>query len=220
MQGCCLWQPEHFPGSSTRSDHINPCGLPVPCPAASRKGNESSLKLLPSLSLVLVGELQAAQGGGPLGSPTSGAAQGSCPQGTAGSRNSAPQTLRVLRGGCLLLAVIPWPHGSGRRVSRKQRAAGRPLGLRPCLCILPHPRFPFGAGIKAHRQGAPGSGRDGSTEPGGVWSGAGCVPGAHCSHQPRLRGQDHPGGSGLWWVWLLISLLSCRCWRLRCRAGC
>lgn len=60
-------------------------------------------------------------------------------------------------GGCLLLAAIPWPHGSRRRVSRKHRAAGRPLRLRPWLCILPHPWFPFGAGIKAGQAGSAGA---------------------------------------------------------------
>lgn len=38
--------------------------------------------------------------------------------------------------------------------------------------------------------------------------GTGLVPGTHHSHQPRLRGEDHPGRLGLRWVLFLISLLT------------
>lgn len=161
MQGCCLWQPEHFSGSSTRSARISPCGLPVPCPAASRKGNESSLKLLPSLSLVVVGEWRGLWGSagssrwGTLGQPPGvGQLRFSVLRAQQGAITVPHKSSGCCGGGCLLLAAIPWPHGSRRRVSRKHRAAGRPLRLRPWLCILPHPWFPFGVGIKAGQAGS------------------------------------------------------------------
>lgn len=78
----------------------------------------------------------------------------------------------------------------------------------------PHLLFPFWQGYKggvsreSPAQHSIARSQDGSAELGsGLW-GTGLVPGTHHSHQPRLRGEDHPGRLGLWWVLLLISLLT------------
>lgn len=72
----------------------------------------------------------------------------------------------------------------------------------------------FGTDIKAawagraRQQHSTACSQDGSTEPGGGLWGTGFVLGTSQGHQPRLRGEDHAGRLGLWWVQLLISLLA------------